>query len=215
MDSLKKFNLVEISPQDEVVSKYIEKYQYFHIEKETWIKSLPNARLDCWFIFDGELNIWNEVKKEFSPAPAIGGYPATNTSLLFHIPGNLSCLNLKLHLRSLTIPFFRNLYPANPYTDLSQHNIPATPINEKSIHIQGQVNIEYLDHWALNLIATSQSDLTIQSLLDVIQNKKVTTVKGLAEHSELSARNLQRVTQKAFNLSPKELLRVFSDYLLY
>ncbi len=170
---------------------------------------MPNARLDCWFIFEGALNIWDESKKCFCTAPVNGGYPATNSSLLFHIPKKLSCINIKLYLNSLTIPFFRYLYPANPFLNLSKCYNHTLQINQKNVYTQGSLNIKYLDKWALQLISTAQSDITIESLVEIIHKQKIISVKELSAESNLSSRNLQRVTKKAFNLSPKELLTVF------
>lgn len=208
LDNSNNLQLVEHRPKDSNVSLYIEKYQFYQFDTASWIKSLPNTRLECWQIFKGGFNIWNQDNNEFMPAPIYGGYPATNQSLLLNIPDRLYCINLKVHLRSLCIPFFQKLYPPDPFADRSDiKNLGIFP--EEFEWDVFSPDIDTLDKQFSLLIGNVEPDQMIDNILDALQKSTIPTVGQLSKEIDCSLRNLQRITRKKFNLSPKELLSIF------
>ncbi len=207
LDKSDKNKLIEYSPEKEHISKFVEKYQFYRFDSEYWIKTVPNARLEFWYILDGGFNIWDESSNSFREAPKIGGYPATNSSLLFHIPERLYCVNLKLHLRALSISLFRDLYPADPFCEISEKVFSHEKISEFTELIDIEYpDIVHLDYWADTLIGDAEPDPKIDQILSQLEIEEVETVKQWAKDLNYSPRNFQRLIKNIFDLTPKQLM---------
>ncbi len=210
MDKSDNSRLLEISPHDPHVAQFVEKYQFYRFDSESWIKTVPNARLECWQIFAGGFTIWDQDQKCFFPAPTFGGYPSTNTSMLFHIPEELYCINIKFYLRALSLPFLRKLYPPDPTQDIEKYIQEYTShrLNLHSIYLHGKLKTNELDHWIKGILKSYQPDQMVDAILAKIGSANIQTVKQLADALNQSPRNLQRIVRLKFNMSPKELLSI-------
>ncbi|WP_462249259.1 helix-turn-helix domain-containing protein [Ekhidna sp.] len=211
MKSSKNQQLIEKKPIRRLVSRYIEKYQFYRFDSESWIKTVPNARLECWHILEGGFNIYDETKNKFVSAPKIGGYPATGTSLLFHVPEKIICLNIKFYLRALSIPLLQTLYPPNPFSNIS--NILSTNglanLDLKSFYKNEELIADELDNWISPIFTGIDVDETTNEILEILDSKTVANVCELATALHCSTRTLQRLILKKFNMKPKELLSIY------
>jgi len=210
LDKSDNQQLVEYKPKHQLVIPFVEKYQLYMFDSESWIKTLPNARLEFWQIFDGQFHIWNESKNCFLNASSIGGYPATNSSLLFHVPEKLYCLNIKFHLRALAIPLFQKFYPPNPYLDLSESIEPyvAKPLSLDLKNEANHIEVSRIDDWVIQLLGKKEPDPSIDRIVMALEQENIQTVEQLSEILNYSPRNLQRIVKTKFNLGPKELLSI-------
>ena len=202
--------LFEKKPLDKLVNKYVEKYQFYHIENPCYLKTIPNGRMECWKIFQGGFDIWSDPELRFKPASILGGYPATKKSLLFRITDRLYCLNIKLKLNSISIKAFQNLYPEKlqiKATDLSEINALAN-LSIKDFFNGKDINVAILDHWLKPVFEEKNSDNIIDEILILITERKPNSVAEMAIALDMNTKTLYRKFQKHFKLSPKELLSI-------
>lgn len=203
--------LFEADAQHPVVKRFVEKYQFYRIEHPCYLKTVPNGRMECWKIFSGGFEIWDDAKSSFQAAPATGGYPATHNSLLFRIREQLFCLNIKLRLNAILAPAFEKFYPLN---------LSITPLESKEIDDLEEIAMAdffdgyaisstILDRWILDLFSAVLENKELQTLIQLLGTPEVQTVAQLAAGLQLNAKALHRKTKRYFDLSPKELLSIF------
>ncbi|MEQ9300979.1 MAG: AraC family transcriptional regulator [Cyclobacteriaceae bacterium] len=203
-------SLIEKKPEDPTVARFVEKYQLYAVQRPTWIKTVPNNRLECWCIFDGGFDIWNKEIGEFQTAPRLGGYPATANSQLLRIPDRLYCLNLKFHLRALALPSFQSISTRSSLVDTTSI-IGAQQLGE--LHIDPDnypgFDITKIDSWIKPLFQACRLEPMIERLQSRLDQARFDNVAALAEDLGISTRQLHRITTETFNLRPKELLSIY------
>ena len=203
--------LYEQMAQDALVSRYVEKYQFYRIDKPCFLKTIPNGRMECWFIFEGGFDIWNDTSNRFEPSKQIGAYPSTLNSLLFRIEEKLFCLNIKLRLSAISIKAFKHIYPAVIPSNVGRISFfkELSPITIKDFFDGHGLNVNRLDDWLKPLFQQEQDKAFIQDLTQLITAEHVQKVGDLCQKLGISQKTLNRRTQQYFHLSPKELLRIF------
>lgn len=203
--------LFEANSRHPIVNRFVEKYQFYRINRPCYLKTVPNGRMECWKIFSGGFEIWDDAKGSFQTAPITGGYPATQNSLLFRITEQLFCLNIKLKLNAILTPAFGKLYPVKLLTK---------PVEFKEIEDLAEIVIAdffdghtisstVLDQWLLELFSSVLGNEELETLIQLLGAPDIQTVAELATALAINPKTLHRKTKRYFALSPKELLSIF------
>lgn len=203
--------LFEANSAHPMVSRYVEKYQFYRIDRFCYLKTVPNGRMECWKIFSGSFEIWDDAKKCFRPAPETGGYPATQNSLLFRVSEQLFCLNIKLKLNAILAPAFRNFYPVKLASEAGDFKEveKLAKITITDFFNGSSINSNVLDQWIAALFSSIIRDQEMEALIQFLDEQEIHTVAELASALKINAKTLHRRTKRCFNLSPKELLSIF------
>lgn len=201
--------LLEKYPVDESLKKFVEKYQLFEATEPAYFKSIPNNKLECWFLISGEFEIFDVNKQSFVQARKLGAYPATNTPLLFKLEKPSLVLNIKFNLTALMFKEFSALYP--PRLDFDLREIfPSSMIAEfaklniKSDHLDGK----QIEKW-LSALPESLTlhDPVICDFIESVENSNG-DIDKILEQFNFSAKTLERWSKKYFGLSPKKLFSI-------
>ncbi len=203
--------LFEANANHPIVKRFVEKYQFYRIDRPCYLKTVPNGRMECWKIFSGSFEIWDDSKNSFQPAPTTGGYPATQNSLLFRIREQLFCLNIKLKLNAILAPAFGKLYPVRLSTDLPDFKEIEDLAEIAISHFfdGSAISSTVLDQWILGLFSSALSDKELEILIQLLGTPEIQTVAELANALQMNSKALHRKTKRYFDLSPKELLSIF------
>nr|MBX2873208.1 helix-turn-helix domain-containing protein [Saprospiraceae bacterium] len=140
----------------------------------------------------------------------IGGYPATQNSLLFKITDQLFCINIKLKLSAILVPAFSNYYAMI----LNKQNGSFQAIEDlKEITIadffDGHTLFPaVLDQWIMELFSSVLKEDKIEELILLLERQDIQSVAELAAVLKINAKSLHRKTKRFFKLSPKELLSI-------
>jgi AraC-like DNA-binding protein len=204
--------LVEDHPQKTEVAKYIDRYQLFIIEKKSFLKTVPNGKIELFTVIKGGFEQWNHQSELFEHSSKIGFIPATNRISFIHIPESIVCLNIKFNINVLGLSYFEG-FLSNGKSDSvfnfiskSDHEILTSAITENP----PSISIEKLDQILFNSLKNQIENKEITELIylieaDLSDEFKVTE---LANKICISPKTLERRTRKYFNLSPKDLWKV-------
>ncbi|NRB49303.1 MAG: AraC family transcriptional regulator [Saprospiraceae bacterium] len=203
--------LFEANAAHPVVNRFVEKYQFYRIDHPCYLKTVPNGRMECWKIFSGSFEIWDDSEGSFQAAPVTGGYPATQNSLLFRIKEQLFCLNVKLKLTAILAPAFGKLYPVRLSTNpLDFKEIEdLTDITIPHFFDGNAISTRVLDQWILGLFTSVLRNKELETLIQLLGQSEIQTVAELANGLQMNSKTLHRKTKRYFDLSPKELLSIF------
>ena len=203
--------LYEKDAKDTLVKMYVEKYQFYRIDRPCFLKTIPNGRMECWKIFEGGFDIWNDQTNRFEESTSIGAYPATTNSLLFRIKEKLFCINVKLRLTAISTKTFKNFYPATVQIDdhIANKINALENIAIDSFFFENELNTSVLDSWLRPLFEKEEINSFIYKLIQIITTENIQTVSELSQKIGVNSKTIHRRTKMHFNLSPKELLSLF------
>ena len=204
--------LVEEYPKDPFLSKFVDRYQLFVFNEPTYFKTVPNGKIECYFILDGAFERWSKEENTFVISRDKGFYPMTNQMTFFQIPSELICINIKLNLNILSLKGFQDFL-----NDWQTRSIDAFIKTEDQSKILRAVNreklsisIETIDEVLSRSISRDTYFQELDKLIDLIENEFTQGFKTmwLADKMNLSSKTLERLVRKHFNLSPKELWQI-------
>lgn len=202
--------LIEEIPKDPILRKYIDRYQYFHIDEASYLKTIPNGKFELYAIFSGGMDIWDLEKEEFKESEKFGFLPATSKASLIRIPESLICLNIKMNLSSVSLIWFKEVYhgSSNTLNKVGFFKEMEQIASSEDLVINKKLNIDSLEKQLSVFFATENTDPEVFRILNSIQGMEDLTVEKLSSDLNISSRTLNRFTKKYFDLSPKELFKV-------
>jgi AraC-like DNA-binding protein len=203
--------LTEKYPKDKEVRKYVDKYQLYDIGEPSYLKTIPNGKLECWIIWKGGFQILNTADNRFIDAMKTGGYPATDQSLLFKINEQMLVLNIKFNLRMLGFREFNTIYP--PRLDFNLEDIFPDVIIDSlyspDLRINKDFDLTYLDKTMRALIASlTKNDEDVIQFIETVEGAKG-DLNELRNKLNFTPKTLERWTKKYFHLTPKKLVNIF------
>lgn len=204
--------LIEKRPGIASVAKYVDRYQLFIIQEPAFLKTIPNGKIECYLVKDGEFVRWDLESQSFGSCGMSGILPATNQASFYHIPSRLICLNVKLNLNLLGLSPFSMLLTSWEDFDVSilipeidresilakiSENHPAVPVAELDTILDLSLKKHSIDE---------KIDKVVTLIEDRITSKfKVT---DLASSMNMSEKSMERWVRKVFNLTTKELWQI-------
>ncbi len=202
--------LIEAKPESQVLKKYIDRYQLFDIPDTYFLKTIPNAKIELYTVLEGGLEIWNSRLEIFEEMPKKGFIPATNKSSLLRIKSHLVCLNIKLDLTVLALPWFRKLYSGNvnPATEGYIWDDVSSVVNPQYFLKNNGLIVSDLDTSLSRTFRDNDEDKMVLQIIECIEKMPQFSVSELAEELYVSSRTLNRLTKKYFNLAPKDLANI-------
>lgn len=213
-------NLQETYPVDPFVGHFIDKYQYYDIEEEVILKSIPNGKIESWIINDGSCMLWDKELQQFRSNKESGFHPASNSTAYFKIEGGFKCLNVKWNLSVLALPFFRKFLI--DWSDFSLDAFVGKEYFEELRQFDPTAhawNVTRLDEIFKKAISRHQIDSRISKLVDLIQTHFPYGFKipDLASQMCVSTKTLERHIKNHLGLFPKELSNIlrFSNTTKY
>ena len=204
--------LIEENPVLSTVAKYVDRYHLFITKEPIFFKTIPNGKIECYFVKQGEFSRWDSETESFILSNTSGILPATNEATFYHIPANIICLNIKFKLNILSLSLFKGLLtnwkdfkPTELISEIEQKNILSSITEENPI-----IHIEQLDLIIENSLSQYSVDLKIDKVIQLIEGQITDQLRvvDLAEKMNMSQKSMERWIKKQFNLSPKELLQV-------
>jgi len=204
--------LVEKQPKSPDLSKYIDRYQLFIIKEPALIKTIPNAKVDCYLIKEGGFAQWDAESDSFIYNRSSGVLPATNRATILQIPSNLICLNIKFNLNILGSSLFSRLltkWEEFNFNDLipekDQKSIFRTLREENPT-----IDIDKLDAVIAHSLSKQPIDEKIGKVVELMQGQITNKFRviDLADSMNMSQKSTERWIRKHFDLTPKKLLQV-------
>ncbi|MBW1294849.1 helix-turn-helix domain-containing protein [Aquimarina litoralis] len=204
--------LIEEVPVFPTVAKYVDRYQLFITKEPIFFKTIPNGKIECYFVKQGEFSRWDFETESFILSDTSGILPATNKATFYHIPGNTICLNIKFKLTIISVSLFKELltnWQGFKLTELiptvEQKNILSDITGENPI-----IPVHQLDIIIENCLDRYHVDLKIDKVIQLIKGQITDQLRvvDLADKMNMSPKSMERWIKKQFNLSPKELLQV-------
>lgn len=204
--------LIEETPKSPIVAKYVDRYQLFIVEKPAFFKTIPNGKIECYLVKNGEFSRWDIESKSLTKSGRSGILPATNQTSIYCVPSNLICLNIKLNLNVLSLPIFEGLltrwkiFSIDSFISASEQKKILSVIVDQN----PKIDVAALDAVIEPSVKDKSRDEKIVELMQLIeegvtQNLKV---KDLASSIHMSEKTMERWVRKQFNLTPKELMQV-------
>lgn len=204
--------LIEEVPVLSTVAKYVDRYQLFITKELIFFKAIPNGKIECYFVKQGEFSRWDSETESFILSNSSGIIPATNKATFYHIPANIICLNIKFKLNILSLSLFKGLL--TNWQDFKSTTLISKTEQEKILSDITEENpiipIHQLDMMIENCFNQNSVDLQIEKVIQLIEGKITDQLRvaDLADKMNMSLKSMERWVKKQFNLSPKELLQV-------
>jgi AraC-like DNA-binding protein len=204
--------LKEEKPKKSNTCRFIDRYQFYRFDDKSVLKAIPNGKIELYFVLQGTLEMWDSSLEAFISCGEDGIFPATNQVSFYRIPDYLVCLNIKLNLKTLSLPSFNGLL--NRWKNISVADLlggghlRSIRTLTEDFSLQNSY-VDQLDAILENVFSEPEQK-SISSLLDRVEEELSEEFKvyELAKILNISTKTLERKTQKYFNLSPKELLNV-------
>ena len=202
--------LIEDYPKDSLVSHYIDRYQFFIIENAAFLKTVPNGKIECYFVLEGEFLRWEDESGRFASSNKMGFLPASNKLSFFQIPNRLICLNIKLNLNVLSLSYFSNFltnwssFDVVDFIDLKTQKSILTKMTKQTSAIHTEAIDQVLSQWILS----QTKDEVLEKLMLQVSAHREVKISDLAAEMNMSLKTFERLIKKHFNLTPKELLQV-------
>lgn len=204
--------LIEEYPETASVAKYVDRYQLFIIQEPAFLKTIPNGKIECYLVKEGEFVKWDLESQSFGSCGMSGILPATNQASFYHIPSSLICLNIKLNLNvlglspySMLLTSWEDFDVSNLIPDIDGKNIlakvsenhPTIPVSE----LDAALDQSFIKH---------SIDEKIDKLVALIEDRITSKFKvtDLASSMNMSEKSMERWVRKVFNLAPKELWQI-------
>ncbi len=202
--------LIESYPGSKELQRYIDRYQFFDIQGSCYLKTIPNGKIDFYTILEGGFEIWDSGKEEFIQVPEFGYLPATNKPSVLKISENLVCLNVKMNLNVLALPCFFEMYTGNPVPECINEIWKCISFIWESGQMirSGEIEIKAVEEKIGKYYESEYEDPKINAIVKEIENADQFSVIDLANYLHVSPRTLNRLTQKYFNFSPKDLATI-------
>ncbi|WP_394746757.1 helix-turn-helix domain-containing protein [Spongiimicrobium salis] len=204
--------LIEKDPVLPTVAKYVDRYQLFITKEPLFFKTIPNGKIECYFVKQGQFSKWDSETESFTLSNSSGILPATNEATFYHIPANIICLNIKFKLHILSVSLCKGLLtnwkdfnPIQLISKIDQENMLSYITEENPI-----IPVDQLDSSIENSLRQYAVDLKIDTLITLIEGQITNPLRvvDLAHKMNMSQKSLERWVKKQFNLSPKELLQI-------
>ncbi|MGD1958372.1 MAG: helix-turn-helix domain-containing protein [Fulvivirga sp.] len=203
--------LIETTPQNSKIKKYVDRYQYFEFPGPSFLKTIPNGKFDCWTAIDGYFEIWDFDKDRFIEVGSAGIIPATNRVSLLKISSHLTCLNIKMNLSVMGLSIM-NAYPHN----ILKQNV-ASFLNKstqeiiisKQFLLNNEPSVNALDELMLPYLQDKEENQITYSLLNYLRNNTQASVSNLANQMNMTPKSLERLIKRLFGLTPIELFNIF------
>ncbi|MEM8509448.1 MAG: helix-turn-helix transcriptional regulator [Bacteroidota bacterium] len=204
--------LIEECPRVSSLKQYVDRYQVFVIEEPAFLKTIPNAKIECYLVKKGGFAEWDTALQSFVMYPRSGILPATNQTSLYRIPATLICLNIKFNLDILAFPLFSNLLThwkdfdiADVIPEKEQKNVLSRITREDPA-----IDVEKLDAVIAHALSNQPIDKKLNKLVKLMQDQIANKLKvvDLANSLHMSQKSTERWIRKQFNLTPKKLLQV-------
>ena len=201
--------IIEYEPKEELVKKYVYKYQFFEVDGPLFVKTVPTGTLECWIVLDGNFEAFDPEDGKFKLSKESGFFPIGNTNHSYFIRDHIKCFNIKMKPITLGLTNFKGFIG-------NWRNLPV----ELFLGPNGQDKIKSLDFTKtdkisdqIDLILTNNNNLTsldfkIEAFITSIFSENGINLKisQLADKNNLSIKSLERLTKEFFGMSPKKLL---------
>lgn len=204
--------LIENQPKDSIVTKYVDRYQLFIINEPAYLKTIPNGKIECYFVEEGGFLRWNNEGKSFESSGLSGYLPATNQASLIQIPTKLICLNVKLNLTILSLSSFNGFlkrwkgFPVSALLSENEQEKLDGWIDTKKL----KINVPIIDKVLANSLSRACINEDVEKVIKLIESSISTNIKicELADKANKSGKTFERAIRKQFNMSPKDLWQV-------
>jgi len=204
--------LLEDRPENQSLTNYIDRYQLFIIKEPTFLKTIPNGKIECYLIKEGSLTKWNIDSESFNTINKTGILPATGEASIYHIPSKLICLNIKFKLNILGFSLFSGLlsnwqkFDVTSMIPILEQKKILSNINEEN----PAIDVNELDRVLKNALKNQSIDKNIDTIVNLIQDPLSSTFRviDLANRLNMSQKSTERWIQKQFKLTPKKLLQI-------
>ena len=204
--------LIEEEPKAKTLSDYVDRYQLFIIREPAFIKTIPNAKIECYLIKKGGFTKWDIESESLFSSGASGILPATNKTSFYHIPTNMICLNIKFNLNIIGFSLFSELLTnwedfdiASLIPEIGQKHILSKITTENP-----KICVDELDAIIGHSLANQSLDKRVNKVVKLMQDQisGKFRVADLAKSMNMSQKSTERWIQKRFNITPKKLLQV-------
>lgn len=203
--------LIEAFPSNPIVSQFIDRYQYYDFPETTFIKTIPNGKIESWIINFGECQIWDQELEEFQNGQKDTFFPAKNDTSFLKINGKLRCTNIKWKLTALSLSFFKEFF-AEWKTLVVEDLFGIEYEKIKTLQfVDGQrLDVASLDRSFEKIITKNKQEHHILKLMQCIESEFPNgfKVEALAQSICVSSKTLERQIKNYFSLSPNALSRI-------
>ncbi|WP_436516992.1 helix-turn-helix domain-containing protein [Ekhidna sp. To15] len=205
-------NLEEAYPKHPLVGRFIDRYQFYNIEKTTFLKSIPNGKIESWVINNGSCQLWDDNLQKFNENKQSGFYPASNSTAFFKIEGGFKCLNIKWKLNALALPFFRRFQ--SDWLDFSLEEFVGKDSFSELSHFYNPsgegIEVSRLDEIFEKAISRHKIDARVSQMVNIILTNFPNGFKvpDLASYMCVSRKTLERQIKNHLGLFPKELSNI-------
>ncbi|MEQ9405736.1 MAG: AraC family transcriptional regulator [Cyclobacteriaceae bacterium] len=203
--------LIESHPLDPYVQLFIDRYQYYDFNETTFIKAVPNGKIESWIINEGECQLWNETDQCFEDGFNDSFYPAGNRISFFKINKKLRCLNIKWKLTALSLSFLKNFL--TDWQSLSVKEFLGAECEKlRSMEFLNNQSMDtsLLDSLLSNVIRRNEEEHHILKIIQCIEHEFPNGFKvdELSDKMHTSSKTIERNIKNYFSLSPGELSRI-------
>lgn len=204
--------LFEARPGRLEILKYVDRYQYFDIDEASFLKTIPNGKLDAYIMLEGGFDLWDYESGKFIRPGQQSVLKASGTGSLLRIKTRLVCLNIKLNLNILSSSQARSMY-VNGSDQLCDYFLTHNFIDDikgGGFFKGGKLNSALLDEYLIpefQCLMQGHDSLT-QELFSQLGQMNNFSIKYLADKMNVSAKTLERLTKRYFNFTPKALWNI-------
>ncbi|MEM8889848.1 MAG: helix-turn-helix domain-containing protein [Bacteroidota bacterium] len=201
----------EYTPHDELVKKFVSKYQIFEVEGPFIAKAIPSGTSECWFALEGRFKLYNPQTQKFELLGESGFFPMSGKGYTYYVQEYLRCLNIKLKPTILGLPvfsdFIQNWQTTPIHVFLGENG--SSEIQKLDFAKADQV-AESLDRLILGRNNLAQVDPKIEQVLSSIFSPENLDLKigELARMNSLTVKSFERLIYKLCGMTPKKLLNI-------
>lgn len=204
--------LIEAKPTQPQLSKYIDRYQYFDIREASFLRTIPNGKLDAYVMVKGAFDILNDDTGEFMDPERVRVLRASNKASLLRISSRLICLNIKLNLRMLSSTHVQACYRRGS-GKLAEYFFSdgfIEKIKKLEFFDGSKLDSALLDTYLLQEFESMMQDKDplIEELISQLEALDFFSIEHLATQMNISGKTLERLTKRACNFTPKALWNI-------
>lgn len=197
-------------PSDRLeLSSYVDHYQYFKTDEPTYIKTVPNGRLDFYLIKKGSFSYWDYDTKTMIKSASFGYFPILNSTALYIIPEDLEIFNIKFMLPVLCCSVFNKLLQQQPLSrfKIDMLNDFISALESKFLTPDGEINVPFLDETISALVNNTEIDDRLSALFQLFEHYDNSLIKTsqVASRLHITVKTLERLISKNLNMTPKQL----------
>lgn len=201
----------EYYPRNELVGKFVSKYQLFEGSGPFVVKAIPSGTSECWIALEGRFDMFNAQKQKFEYAGKSGFFPLGGNSYTYYVNHYLRCFNIKLKPAVLGLPIFSNLIQNWEDTSVKVFlGENAISTIKKLDFTKSDTVSDELDQLILGQNDLALVDPKIEQVLSAIFSPQNLDLKisELASMNNLTVKSLERLVQKVCGITPKKLQNV-------